>query len=660
MSIFNTYPLADGIMPEDTILIWQDSTGRVKQLSGSAILAQQEVENITALKALDVDFFGDGSQVAVGGFATSLDGGGGVFVYDSASSATTNLGTIIAPDAGSGRWFRLYSGPLNVKWFGAKGDNTTNDSAAFNATINAASDAGGGTVFVPTATYKIPGTVGNRILLQSNVELIFEAGCIINSGVPASSCAIIMIDTASGGSMSGISIKGNGLVVNGDRSTSVACYGIQLNTQSVGQTLTEVYISDITINNCRTDGVNIVGNSGTFCENIVFERIVCDNNYRNGGSVVNGRKITFRDCWFKNTNGTSPQCGFDVEPDTGLIANDVGFDNCKFSGNAASGLFFQAGLGTTERGFINNCSFYQNGSTGCAVGGAKEISISNSISWGNTGRNWDITNCEGTRLNGLLSKDGTTDGFRFFNQGAISANNLQSIDDGGIAFLLSSVVGSTGLATFTNLNALNSGGRGLYLSFCQCVNVLGGMIIGGYQDGVDIATSHNNKISDLYVAENGRTTDNAYDNVIIESSSNYNTLTNIRTSQARRFHHGTAQSGAAGSVTLATTASTQDDFYNGMYAYITAGTGSGGFGQITDYNGTTKVATVSPDWVTPPDATSTIEVVQNINRPRYGIRINGGCTGNNVTNNDAYFAGVTGAISDAGTGTVTSSANRTS
>ncbi|HJP95969.1 MAG TPA: right-handed parallel beta-helix repeat-containing protein [Candidatus Saccharimonadales bacterium] len=42
---------------------------------------------------------------------------------------------------------------LNVKDYGAKGDGTTDDSAAITATLQAAQAAGGGTVFFPTGTY---------------------------------------------------------------------------------------------------------------------------------------------------------------------------------------------------------------------------------------------------------------------------------------------------------------------------------------------------------------------------------------------------------------------------------------------------------------------------------------------------------------------------
>lgn len=56
---------------------------------------------------------------------------------------------------------------------------------------------------------------------------------------------------------------------------------------------------------------------------------------------------------------------------------------------------------------------------------------------------------------------------------------------------------------------------------------------------------------------------------------------------------GTSQAGAAGTITLAAGASAVNDFYTGMVVTITSGTGNGHVGLITQYVGSTKVATVA-------------------------------------------------------------------
>lgn len=77
-------------------------------------------------------------------------------------------------------------------------------------------------------------------------------------------------------------------------------------------------------------------------------------------------------------------------------------------------------------------------------------------------------------------------------------------------------------------------------------------------------------------------------------------------------HRGTAQAGAAGTITLASTANANNDFYQYATVHITGGTGAGQTRQIASYNGTTKVATVDVNWTTNPDNTSTYRVIGRI------------------------------------------------
>ncbi len=92
---------------------------------------------------------------------------------------------------------------------------------------------------------------------------------------------------------------------------------------------------------------------------------------------------------------------------------------------------------------------------------------------------------------------------------------------------------------------------------------------------------------------------------------------NIATSAGRRLRQleasfvittGTAQAGGANTITLAAGESTTDDIFQGDRVIIVAGTGTSEHGIIILYNGTTKVATMSQNWVITPDATSEYEL----------------------------------------------------
>jgi hypothetical protein len=107
--------------------------------------------------------------------------GGGVFWWD--PSAQWNLddgGTVIVPNsiynakgAGdlTGGWRRLFSGALDVTWFGA--GPYSDNAFAIQATINAAAIASpphGGTVYLPRGIYLVhaPLTVANGVTISGD------------------------------------------------------------------------------------------------------------------------------------------------------------------------------------------------------------------------------------------------------------------------------------------------------------------------------------------------------------------------------------------------------------------------------------------------------------------------------------------------------------
>lgn len=87
------------------------------------------------------------------------------------------------------------------------------------------------------------------------------------------------------------------------------------------------------------------------------------------------------------------------------------------------------------------------------------------------------------------------------------------------------------------------------------------------------------------------------------------------TASTHVFHDGasdTAQAGGSNTITLHSGASSNDDIYNGSTIKITGGTGSGQTRIISDYVHATKVATVSENWTTQPDNTSTFIITSMV------------------------------------------------
>jgi hypothetical protein len=80
------------------------------------------------------------------------------------------------------------------------------------------------------------------------------------------------------------------------------------------------------------------------------------------------------------------------------------------------------------------------------------------------------------------------------------------------------------------------------------------------------------------------------------------------TTTSSKHDTGTAQAGTSTSITLKSSSSSTDDYFNGLYITITGGTGAGQVRIITDYVGSTKVATVDRAWTTAPNSSSTYSI----------------------------------------------------
>ena len=123
---------------------------------------QRCVDTLAKLKAVGA---GVVPCLSLLGYYTPADGGGGNFYWDASSAEAENGGTVIKPNSVlpsvPGRWRRVQSSPLNVRWFGAKGDGRTHDTNAIQAAIDAGRAHSGadpdrsGVIYFPPGKYRL-------------------------------------------------------------------------------------------------------------------------------------------------------------------------------------------------------------------------------------------------------------------------------------------------------------------------------------------------------------------------------------------------------------------------------------------------------------------------------------------------------------------------
>ena len=84
-----------------------------------------------------------------------------------------------------------------------------------------------------------------------------------------------------------------------------------------------------------------IGGAKAYCENIVLENIVMDNNRRQGISLISGRNIECKNIKVTNTDGVEPQDGIDIEPNNAdEFLDNILLENIYTEGNSGSGIKF--------------------------------------------------------------------------------------------------------------------------------------------------------------------------------------------------------------------------------------------------------------------------------------------------------------------------------
>ena len=214
---------------------------------------------------------------------------------------------------------------VNVKDKGATGNGVANDTAAIQAAIDQVGGTGG-TVLVPDGTYMIDAITS--LNLKSNMTFRMANGAVLKA-IPNANEGYSIIKLYGG--MTNVNVVGGTL--QGERANhqgTTGEWGMGVNLLTANNAVVE----GVTSKDMWGDGFYV----GQESKNVTFCSIIADNNRRQGMSITSADGVVVQNSIFKNTNGTAPSDGIDIEPNEGQTVNNVHILNSQFFDNLADGI----------------------------------------------------------------------------------------------------------------------------------------------------------------------------------------------------------------------------------------------------------------------------------------------------------------------------------
>lgn len=133
---------------------------------------------------------------------TTTDNGGGTWYRVPGDDSTADNTSTVIVDASGNRYYRQYSGPVDVRWFGAKGDGTANDAAFIQSAINLYTN-----IYIPDGNYKIDSAI---LLIKGRQGVSINMAPNARLFTNRHGWGIIEIDSSSNVSITGGILSGSG------------------------------------------------------------------------------------------------------------------------------------------------------------------------------------------------------------------------------------------------------------------------------------------------------------------------------------------------------------------------------------------------------------------------------------------------------------------
>ena len=192
-------------------------------------------------------------------------------------------------------------------WWGFDEDDATD-------TIQAAIDSGAPHVVVPFVGKP---WIVRPLKLRSDLELVFEPGVLLLAKQGEFHGGGDSLLTAN--DLENVSVRGYGAVLRMRKSDyqqppyekAEWRMGIRISGSK------NVTVEGVRIESSGGDGL-YVGSSGKhrWAENVTLRDCTCHDNHRQGLSVISAQNLLVERCTFSGTDGTAPEAGIDLEPDS--------------------------------------------------------------------------------------------------------------------------------------------------------------------------------------------------------------------------------------------------------------------------------------------------------------------------------------------------------
>lgn len=246
---------------------------------------------------------GPQTNLWLNGYYGTNDGGGGAWTIVPDDGTATNAGTVVKVTTG---WLakRNYSPPISVKWFGARGDGSSDDTAAVNAAIKEA------------------GSVGNRVYLPKTVPW---GSYLFNLTIAGQ-----------------VSLEGDLPNAAGVGGVTVSAFNTNNPCIQIGDGVTRA--TDVTLRNLNFNSYPITAKKALY--------------------VHGASRIRVADCTFNWWDGYCAK----VDGTAAAPTTFIYFDRCFFapaSGGTGDGLqLIEGGNGFETTVYLTGCEFYDGGSSG--------------------------------------------------------------------------------------------------------------------------------------------------------------------------------------------------------------------------------------------------------------------------------------------------------